>query len=128
MGNHPSFSAQFVFLEPVHPQEVFHNLISAANELPHFSLIYQDISPLSLRFVFSTPRCGWLDQIDIQIKTSALECVVEASSRSTNVCPGWCGCMRAACSEFTCYDDWGQNEAHVITLLNQLNISYDRIQ
>jgi len=92
---------------------IFEGLKNATEQLPHWELsTFNDAQGrYDLEAFCYTPKCGWIDQVDFTIDEEKEAIIVVGSSRSTNICPGWC-CFRPCCC-CKCFGDSGQNQKHL---------------
>jgi len=70
--------------------------------------------------VYSTPKCGWLDMVHFSLRENSKHVIVTGYSRSTNVCPGWCGIFRPLAVCVGGYSDHGQNCQHIVDVMDHL--------
>jgi hypothetical protein len=128
MGSYPSVTIRYTFPSSQgQAQTIFNNLKTNIGNMRHWDLIHADSDkdakmPKLLSASFTTPTCGWVDVVDVSVNETDDGIIVEAYSRSTSVCPGPCYSCRCCCICFRCFDDLGQNQQHIIDLINSLHM------
>eukprot|EP01087_Luapelamoeba_hula_P006328 TRINITY_DN16401_c0_g1_i1.p1 TRINITY_DN16401_c0_g1~~TRINITY_DN16401_c0_g1_i1.p1 ORF type:complete len:141 (-),score=12.53 TRINITY_DN16401_c0_g1_i1:80-502(-) len=123
MGQKPSVTLAFQWdAGATSVEAVYDGLKHASQNLAHWDLIRASDDDHILTCMFQTPACGWLDHITIHVEERDDHIVTTGTSYSTNVCPGWCGCLRTACGGLNAFSDHGQNIAHLRQIVGAAGI------
>jgi hypothetical protein len=119
MGQHPSVTFEYTFDRP--SKDVLADLQKAAESKSKlYKINWQSMDSLGVSWFSPTMR--WEDHVEFTVKKSEeTQCVINAFSKSTNVCPHLCGCCMPCCACIGFFGDGGKNEQHIKELFKGIN-------
>jgi len=103
MGNKPSFGITYT-ITGSDATATYNTIVNAlktnASLTDRFTLEQSDDGKLFIGAYFLTPGCRYMDAMSFTVQpgADASSCTVVTMSSSTNVCPSWCGIVRACYS------------------------------
>jgi len=114
--SHPTVTLEYTF--DTDPKTLYQELFNAS-KAHHMMMDSHDDDHNHLVIIFQTPKCGWLDMIDVRVSGEKGQAVAYITSSSTNLCPGWCcDCCRFCCNyTYRWYSDNHQNQLHIRQLI-----------
>jgi len=107
-------------------QATYESLLKALGSRNAYTIAKQDDVKHTIVAIWKSPKIGWLDEVKFSVDEAPENSVkINSFSRSTNVCPGWCGCVpRFCCAWFSCFGDSNMNQKHIQEIVGDQGVKF----